>query len=135
MDDPALFDLDVEPLPPKPKLSGDRRRTERQGEFLTAGEHPLAAALGWPIRLHTDAAPATDRAADGRRCGNCWYRETFRYHNRSYAKCTADDGARITHGPGTDVRAWWPACRDHTYGDQQLSPDAARCTPDQETRP
>jgi hypothetical protein len=125
----ALFDVTPVPVPREPKLSGDRRRAQRQAEFLARGQHPLAAALRWSLRLHADAAPVDDREAPGRRCGNCWYRETFRHHNRSYAKCTADDGARVTHGPGTDVRAWWPACRDHSYGEPSLGPDAARCVP------
>lgn len=124
-----LFDLPGGPVPDEPKLSGDRRRVQRQAEFLARGQHPLAAALRWSLRLHADAAPVDDRDEPGRRCGNCWYRETSLWHNRTYAKCTADDGTRITHGAGTDVRAWWPACRDHTYGEPALSPDAARCVP------
>ncbi len=126
-----LFHLDVEPIPdvrPEP-LSADRRRTQRQTEFLERGQHPLAAALDWPIRLHDEAAPVDDRTAPGRRCGNCWERQVFRYHNRSYAKCTYGDGVRVTHGAGTDVRAWWPACCGHTYGDQAVGPDAARYVP------
>jgi hypothetical protein len=125
-----LFDLPTIPVPNPPKLSGDQRRVQRQAEFLVRGQHPLVAALNWPLRLHDEAAPVNDRDAPGRRCGNCWYRQQFRYHNRTYAKCTADDGARITHGPGTDIRSWWSGCRDHTYGEPGLSPDAARCVPE-----
>lgn len=123
----TLFDVEATPAPAK--LSPDQRRTVRQAEALVYGQHPIALALDSSIHLHVDAAPASDREAPGRRCGNCWYREHFRYHNRTYAKCTVDDGVRITHGAGTDVRAWWPACRDHTYGDPSLSADAARCVP------
>lgn len=126
----TLFGLMPVPVSDIPKLSPDQRRTQRQAEFLARGLHPLAAALRWSLRLHPDAAPVDDRKAPGRRCGNCWYRETSLWHNRTYAKCTADDGTRITHGAGTDVRAWWPACRDHTYGEPGLSPDAARCVPE-----
>jgi hypothetical protein len=36
---------------------------------------------------------------------------------------------RVTKGPGSDIRRWWPACEDHTYGDPKLSEDAARSVP------
>jgi len=39
---------------------------------------------------------------------HCRFREVLRYHTRSYPKCAK--GPR-THGPGTDVKASWPACR------------------------
>lgn len=91
-----------------PEPSADQRRTERQGEHLAAGLHPLTAALGYPIRLHSEAAPAADVQAPGRRCGNCRFRRPGRF-----PKCTADDGRRMTHGAGTDVRAWWSACSNH----------------------
>lgn len=135
-----LFDLgSAAPGPRIPGLSADRRRTQRQAAHLACGLHPLTAALGYPIRLHPDAAPADDRAAPGRRCGNCWYRHVLDHHDRTYPKCVytrqdardfARQPERITHGAGTDVRAWWPACRDHTYGDPALSPDAARYVPE-----
>lgn len=59
----------------------------------------------------------------------------------SYAKCTFPGDyepewiekhgpPRVTHGAGTDVRAWWPACVDYSPGDGRVSPDAARWTPD-----
>lgn len=119
--------FDVEPTPPPPpaeKLSAERRRTIRQAEALARGRHPLGLALGCTIRLHDEAAPADDRTAPGRRCGNCKFRELFGYHTRSYAKCavgyTERRGyPRITHGAGTDVRAWWPACRDHQHTEEE----------------
>ncbi|MFJ8818186.1 hypothetical protein [Amycolatopsis thermoflava] len=86
----------------------DARRTERQGRYLASGVHPLTAALGHPVPLHAEAAPAASRTAPGRRCGSCRFRRPG-----EYPKCTAHDGARITRGAGTDVRAWWPACTDH----------------------
>jgi hypothetical protein len=54
---------------------------------------------------------------------------------RTYAKCVIDEAKqypRVSHGAGTDVRAWWPACKDHEWGDP-LSDDAARWVPDVET--
>jgi hypothetical protein len=59
---------------------------------------------------------------------------------RSWPKCYIDEvnptdampnpqSLRITNGAATDVRAWWPACTQHTYGDTAVSPDAARYVP------
>ncbi|MEU0515825.1 hypothetical protein [Amycolatopsis sp. NPDC006125] len=96
-----------------PELTAAERRRERQGEWLTSGLHPLTAALGWPLRLHPDAPPAADHNAPGPRCGTCLFRELLKHHDNTYAKCAAGNGARRTHGPGTDIRAWWPACIDH----------------------
>jgi hypothetical protein len=131
----GLFDApEPIPLPEVKRVSADRRRTIRQAEALTRRTHPLSLALGYHIRLHEDAAPAEPRDAPGRRCGNCWYRETFGYHNRSYPKCLygAELGhqpPRFSNGAGTDVRGWWPACPDHTYADPAVSADAARWVP------
>jgi hypothetical protein len=127
--------------PPAPRLSPDRRRTQRQAEILAARHHPLTLALGHPIRLHPDAPPVDDRDAPGPRCGTCWYRRTAAYHRRVYPKCWYPGAAgadeverrgypRVSHGAGTDVRAWWPACADYSPGDSGLSDDAARCVPE-----
>ncbi|MFF5988160.1 hypothetical protein [Prauserella flavalba] len=99
-----------------PEPSADQRRTERQAKQLAAGLHPLSAALGWPLRLHPDGAPAGHREAPGLRCGGCAFRRPIAHRARTYAKCHHGDGTRITHGPGTDVRAWWPACLDYQDG-------------------
>lgn len=141
-DQAALFDTPARPAP-APKLSADRRRTIRQAETLARGRHPLGGDK-WHayLRLHPDAAPHDDRKAPGRRCGNCWYRRLIATNgNRLWPKCVfgaenptdADRyGAlpRVTHGAGTDVRRWWPACVDHSYGDPALSDDAARHVPE-----
>lgn len=133
MDAVALFEVDESRrVPEPPKLSADARRTQRQLEVLAAGYHPLAKT-----KLHSEAAPFADRSAPGRRCGNCRFREVLGYRHNSFPKCMfpgdlgADDfealgPPRVTHGVASDVRAWWPACADHTYGDG-LSVDAARC--------
>lgn len=125
--EPALFDVtpyQVDQPPPAKKLSPDRRRTLRQATDLAAGRHPLTRGP-----LHPEAAPTGDRTADGRRCGNCWYLTSVEYAN-VYLKCRYGDGNRVTHGPSTDVRRFWPGCAQHSYGDPQLSPDAARHVPD-----
>lgn len=121
MDD-TLFD-GYEPEETAP-LSVDRRRTLRQAAQIAAGVHPVAGRLHPLASRHRDAtSPKTDPFT----CGSCWFREPVnRGTANSYPKCTAQDGARVTSGPGSDVRAWWPACPDYTPADTGLSPDAAR---------
>lgn len=131
----ALFDA---PTPPNPSpagvtLTAGRRLTIRQARLLAAGRHPLGDGL----RLHPGAAPHDDRAAPGRRCGNCRFRRPVGGpHDGRYPKCiygpSTGPGAypRVTFGPATDVRAWWPACTDHEWGDPRLGPDAARWVPE-----
>lgn len=120
--DGALF-----PLPPGGKIvtqskaiSADRRRTEVQHARILNGVHPLSGIIaGCYLALHVEAAPANDRTAAGRRCGNCRFREVLGHHDRAYGKCTWPDGSRkgprVTSSAASDVRAWWPACRDHDY--------------------
>jgi len=91
----------------QPKLSTDRRRTQKQLARLQRGLHPLF--LDTPHRLHSEAAPWDDRTAEGRRCGGC----LFLASNGRYLKCGYGDGVRITYGPGSDLRKWWPACTEH----------------------
>lgn len=136
--DPAPFL--VAPPEPAPKLKPGARRTQRQAQAINSGLHPLTAALRYPIRLHPDAP--RDRDTPGPRCGTCWYRElTYTNGNRQWPKCMygvendtdqhrAGPPPRVTSGPGTDVRAWWPACVDYSPGDPRLSADAARCVPE-----
>lgn len=111
-----LFDVGDQPAvepPPKPKPKPDARRRERQAACLARGQHPLAAALRYPLPLHADAAPVDDRDAPGLRCSGCRFRELIHWHNSTYPKCSYDDWSQATHGPGTDIRRWWPACRNY----------------------
>ena len=144
MSESVLFEGydDPPPLPSaEPGLSADRRRTLRQTEQIRAGIHPLT---GRPLHEFGDRfARATDAKDLAFRCGSCIFRSVFKYHDRSYPKCTwtgslgADDVERwginvlpqVSHGAATDVRAWWPACRNYSAGDTSLSPDAARSIP------
>lgn len=107
--------FDVAPLVLPPKVKRDKRRTDRQLEALQHNAHPLSVALRTHIPLHADAAPAVDRTAPGLRCGTCVHRVTpFREVAGKYPKCSlGGEWARATGGPGTDVRAWWPACTDY----------------------
>lgn len=137
----ALFDMTpvVKPIPSG--LSAGQRRTHRHRQLLERGIHPLSGPNAYfRIRLHPNAAPPDDPTAAGRRCGNCRFRELQLHHDYRYPKCfwTGSLGPdeldkhgypRVTHGEGSDVRAWWPACTDHEYGDPQLGPDAYRSGP------
>lgn len=79
----------------------DARRTERSLIALAGGYHPVSK-----IRLHDDAPPVEDRQAPGPRCGNCGHLERKPGARRVYLKCEDHRSS----GPGTDLRAWWPAC-------------------------
>lgn len=110
----------------QPGLSADRRRTLRQAERIADGVHPLT---GGPLHelasRHRDAEAPKD---DPFTCGSCYFRESLRYHLKTYAKCVQGDGKRVSHGASTDVRAWWPACPNYSPSDR-LSGDAARYIP------
>ena len=121
MNDDTLFHAEPVAAPePAPKLSDDQRRALRQLNALRAGTHPLGMypkILPGHLPLHPDAAPADDRKAPGLRCGTCLFRELLGHHGRKHPKClfgnTEGRWSRVTHGAATDVRAWWPACRDY----------------------
>lgn len=137
----TLFDATpyvVELSAPGPKLSEQRRRTIRQQQAIANGVHPLGLALGFSIRMHPDAP--RDRTSPGPRCGSCWFRTVLAYRKRGYGKCLfgleneTDSNPqgyapRVTHGAGTDVRAWWPGCVDYSPGEPAMSGDAARFVP------
>lgn len=108
---------DQPPRTPDPLagLSPDRRRTLRQRAQVAAGWHPLAGTRTRP---------------DLGTCGGCAHRVLVGWHNRTYPKC---DLAAITHGPGSDCRAHWPACDRFEPGDP-ISDDAARWTPEHANR-
>ena len=148
MHDEPTTDLDVplfdgfEPrsaIESEPGLSAGQRLTVRQAENIAAGVHPLTKG-----QLHPLASRARDASApkgDPFTCGSCYFRAVERYHDHSYPKCwlpgpntSADRPTypRVTHGAASDVRAWWPACRDYSPG-ASLSPDAARHIPSEGT--
>jgi len=98
-----LFDPEPYRAPPEPELGADARRTQRNLAALAAGRHPVGRRP-----LHPDAPPVGDRAAAGPRCGGCAH--LFRkVRAGTYLKCEQN----ATGGPGTDLRAWWPACADY----------------------
>lgn len=119
MSELTLFDMAAADSPkPAERLSDTRRRTLRQAQAMARGSHPLAL-LGSPLRLHLDAPPVDDRKAPGPRCGGCAF---IVRNEREYLKCTRGRSGEIctpsfrsgpyeTHGPSSDLRAWWPACQ------------------------
>lgn len=132
-----LFD-GYEPAEPVPevKLSPGQRLTQRQAADIAAGRHPLTRQ---PIHeLASRHRDATSPKTDPFTCGSCWFRVVVRYRGKSYPKCvfdprrdaddTLDKYTRVSHSTATDVRAWWPACRDYSPSDS-LSSDAARYIP------
>lgn len=126
-----LFEADpAQVLPPPTPVSPERRRRERQADALAHGLHPLTAAVRTAIRLHPAAAPTDDRTAAGRRCGGCQHRQLSPVrHARPYPKCAFDSWSRATNGPGTDVRAWWPACTDHEPSETAMTQHATGLRP------
>jgi len=108
----ALFDLDVPASDPGEKLSAGRRLTRRRAAQLAAGIHPLTRGP-----LHPDAAPAEPRDAPGLRCGGCKWRVA---NHLGYPKC-GHPQTPASHGPATDVRAYFPACPLHEARPDQES--------------
>lgn len=106
MTEPPLFEgYDTGELTP---ASADRRRTLRQHAQVRAGIHPLTGGVLHPLASRD--RDSTSSKADPFSCGTCIHRVT----GFGYPKCDVGNGQRITRGPGTDVRAWWPACPAYT---------------------
>jgi hypothetical protein len=138
VNDATLFDAAPYAVAQPGPLSGQRRRTLRQEQAVANGVHPLALVLRDPtIRVHPDAP--RDRGGAGPTCGTCWYRRQITTNgSRNWPKCTygvenrtdqtRGRAPRVTHGAGTDVPRWWPACDSYSPGGG-LSPDAARWSP------
>jgi hypothetical protein len=130
----ALFDMTPVALPepePAPKVTAGAKLRARQAARIRSGMHPLALAFPM-LRLHPDAArvESDDRERGALRCGSCVHRRQVAGGARDFPKClygmtiTPIPEAervkygptrvvrtpRVTHGPATDVRAWWPAC-------------------------
>ncbi len=105
MSEDSLFP-DLVPAVPEPveKISAGRRLTMRQKRDVELGRHPLTGGKARP---------------DLGTCGGCALRSLEFGGARSYPKCIQGAsldttprpaGPYMTHGPATDVRAWWPAC-------------------------
>jgi hypothetical protein len=113
-DDVPLFDgFDPPTSSPDADLSAGQRLTLRQAQQITQGIHPMTLAYTLPLLLHPDADRARTRNTHvplaAFTCGTCVFRQTIGHRSGTYPKCTRP-GAPVSHGPATDVRAWWPAC-------------------------
>lgn len=104
-EDQPLFPGYEPPAPvDEPEVSPGRRLTLRIAAQVAAGVHPLMQGP-----LHPDASRETTAAQPvGLCCGSCSRRSS---NGWGYPKCSAGPQS---HGPATDVRAWWPACPSHT---------------------
>jgi len=112
---PAMFVL---PAGARRRPAGPKaRRTARQRFLIAAGLHPLSPVVpGRMLRLHPAAVRDVADRKSGPRCGGC---EMFAALNPigegwelTAKRCWADEGARVTRGDATEVRAWWPGCED-----------------------
>lgn len=92
-DQEPLFEDNLQPLHPPEVNPRTARARARAAASIKLGRHPLN---GLPLLT----SPA------GMTCGDCLRRYLKRLAG-SYPKC---DLGPITGGPGTDVRAAWPAC-------------------------
>lgn len=112
----GLFDVpaDAYLIPPEPEqLSRSEKRHRLIAKRIAQGMHPLGY-----VRLHPDAPRGRDDA--GPRCGDCRWRVMVDGHYpKRYPKChfPTQQGDKMIHPRDTgcessDIRAWWPACRD-----------------------
>ena len=121
-DDPGLFDVpaDAYLIPPAPEqLTRGEKRKRLVEKRIAQGTHPLGY-----VALHPDAAKFTpgtsdECVAEGLRCGDCRFRVRLSHHDKTYPKChfPTQRGDKVTYDRDTgcessDIRAWWPACRD-----------------------
>src|SRR4051812_5987121 len=132
-DEAALFEgYEPVPAPAVEPMSPGRRRTLRQAEDIALGRHPLTGGMIHPLasRSRDASAPKDDPFT----CGSCSFRESITYHDKTYAKCVPPGNLsaeqyerygppRLSHSEASDVRSWWPACRDYSPG-SSISPDA-----------
>lgn len=96
------------------KLSADRRRTIRQAAQVAAGVHPLTGKA-----IHSEASREAAPGGGPSKpftCGSC---EHLEGNGWGYLKCylPGPNGkpipSRMSHGPASDIRRWWPACPDY----------------------
>jgi hypothetical protein len=111
----ALFDIPegARLLPPPPEnLTRGEKRQRLIAKRIATGEHPL----GYPVMLHDESSRDIGDRASGPRCGQCKFRVLLTHHDRTYPKCWYPDvdkypHTRDSHCDSSDIRAWWPACR------------------------
>ena len=100
-----------------------QRRTQRQHQAVQDGLNPLT------MQPQHDHAPADccakDRHLRQYTCGTCAFFLVLNTGRGRALKCGYGDGERISYGPATSIRAWWPACQQFEP-DPNTFPDAGR---------
>lgn len=95
----ALFDGFDDAVAPEKLTAGERRR-RRQQAAIDRGQHPLSLLFGYmPLAANESAT-----------CGKCVHRVNRHGGAKSYPKC--DIPGRDSRSEASDVRAWWPACKE-----------------------
>lgn len=88
-----------------------------QAELFEVGQRmPIPGASP---RQRSRATPApVGSGPEGETCKTCLHYTRAQYHDYVHLKCGLMR-AVWTHGPGTDIKAKWPACREWVPGSQQ----------------
>lgn len=114
--DPGPLEQDEVDLPEGARLrplGTVAKRTRRQRFLLSMRYHPLSPAVrGRQLRLHPAAPVAADRKMPGPRCGSCRWLGDLDEDVAGSFRCWINNGERVTRGGATEVRAWWPGCKD-----------------------
>lgn len=98
-------------------ITPDRLRTQRRQQAVDDGLNPLTMTPAHPD-APTDTSP-NDRYPRYGTCGTCTHLIAVLIGQRKRAlKCNFGGtpkrlGPRVTLGPATDVRAWWPGCEQY----------------------
>lgn len=114
-DQPGLFEEPERVASPSaPEMTRGERRVALLRTRIANGIHPL----GRPVLLHPLSSRDWQDRENGPRCGTCAFRQLVRYHNKTYPKCHYPDvnsynHPRDTNCESSDIRKYWPACRDY----------------------
>lgn len=71
--------------------------------------------VGERLPIHVKGTPCTaapiGTGPEGETCRTCKHLARIRYHDKNYLKCGLMEH-HWTHGPGSDIRAKYAACRE-----------------------
>lgn len=79
--------------------------------FEVDGPGPLGV-----LKPCTAAPPGS--GPSGKTCRSCVHYKRVKYHEKVHLKCGLMEH-HWTHGPGTDIKAGWPACREYDESGKQ----------------
>ena len=66
-----------------------------------------------PLGVENPCTPAPPGSGQtGKTCKTCGHYARPEYHGKRYRKCGLMRD-HWTHGPGSDIKAKWPACREY----------------------